>query len=100
MSKFKLDPRVILDLVCFLGASASVYYLLSHVVNSIGDGSKAQHKKKANASVQKLQRRHPGLELALDEYEQIIVNSVIMPEDIKLGFNGELSTGGNRGYWN
>lgn len=45
-----------------------------------------QNKKKANATVQKLQQRHPGLELALDEYEQIIVNSVIMPEDIKVGF--------------
>lgn len=89
MSKFKLDPRLILDLVCFLGASASVYYLISQVVNSMGDsGSKAQNKTKANASVRKLQQRHPGLELALDEYEKIIVNSVIMPEDIKLGFNG------------
>lgn len=89
MSKFKLDPRILVDLVFFLGASASVYYLINTVVNSMGDGSKAQNKKKANASVQKLQQRHPGLELALDEYEKIIVNSVIMPEDIKLGFNGE-----------
>lgn len=90
MSKLKFDPRLILDLVCFIGASASVYYLINQVVNSIGDGSKAQNKKKANASVLKLQQRHPGLELALDEYERIIVNSVIMPEDIKLGFNGKI----------
>ncbi|KAF5131803.1 hypothetical protein DV495_001902 [Geotrichum candidum] len=85
MSKFKLDPKTILDLVCFVGASVSVYYLINQVVNSL-DGSKSQNKKKANATVQKLQQRHPGLELALDEYEQIIVNSVIMPEDIKVGF--------------
>ena len=88
MSKFKLDPKTILDLVCFVGASVSVYYLINQVVNSL-DGSKSQNKKKANATVQKLQQRHPGLELALDEYEQIIVNSVIMPEDIKVGFKGK-----------
>ena len=68
MSKFKLDPKTILDLVCFVGASVSVYYLINQVVNSL-DGSKSQNKKKANATVQKLQQRHPGLELALDEYE-------------------------------
>ncbi|KAF5093975.1 hypothetical protein D0Z00_003760 [Geotrichum galactomycetum] len=90
MSKFKLDPKTILDLVCFVGASVSVYYLINQVVNSL-DGSKSQNKKKANATVQKLQQRHPGLELALDEYEQIIVNSVIMPEDIKVGFKAESS---------
>lgn len=88
MSKFKLDPKTIIDLVCFVGASVSVYYLINQVVNSL-DGSKSQNKKRANATVQKLQNRHPGLELALDEYEQIIVNSVIMPEDIKVGFKGE-----------
>lgn len=89
MSKFKFDPKIVLDLVFFLGASASMYYLVSHVVNSVGDGSKAENKRKANASVLKLQKRHPNLELSLDEYEQIIVNSVITPDDIKLGFNGE-----------
>lgn len=89
MSKFKVDPRAILDLVVFLGASASMYYLVSHVVNSVGDGSKADNKKKASASMQKLRARHPDMELQLNEHEQIIVSSVIMPEDIKLGFEGE-----------
>lgn len=92
MSRFKLDPRVVLDVVFFLGASASMYYLVNQIVHSVGDGSKAENKRKASASMQKLQLRHPDLDLSLDEYEQIIVNSVIVPEDIKVGFSGEYPT--------
>ena len=89
MSRIKFDPRVLADLAFLIGAGASIYYLFSHLVNQMGDGAKsAETKRKANASLQRLQARHPGLELDLDEYEQVIVASVVTPSEIKVSFKG------------
>ncbi|ANB12847.1 Msp1p [Sugiyamaella lignohabitans] len=87
MSRIKFDPRVLADIAFLIGASASIYYLFSHLMSQIGDGPhSAEAKKKANASLQRLQARHPGLELELDDYEQIIVASVVTPAEIKVQF--------------
>lgn len=88
MAKFRIDPRVIADIAFFIGASASIYYLFSHLLSQVGDGQKssAEAKKRANASIQRLQARHPGLELELDEYEQTIIASLVTPAEIKVGF--------------
>jgi SpoVK/Ycf46/Vps4 family AAA+-type ATPase len=87
MNRIKLDPRIITDIVFFLGAGASIYYLFSHLIQQVGDGTKsADTKKKANASLQRLKARHPGLDLDLDEYEQVIVSSVVTPSEISVSF--------------
>lgn len=88
MSKARFDPRIILDIALFVGASASIYYLCSHLISQIGDGPRSgEAKKKTNASLARLQARYPNLELDLDEYEQIIVQSVVTPAEINVGFD-------------
>lgn len=90
MSRLKFDPRIIADIVFFLGAGASIYYLFSHLLHQVGnDGppQSAESKKRANASIQRLQAKHPGLALDLDEYEQVIISSVIAPGDIQVSFS-------------
>lgn len=95
MSKMKVDPRFIGDVILFIGASISTYYMLSYAMQMIADdngpGNKSESRKKASLILQKLQMRKPGLELTLDKYEQIILGSVILPEEIKVTFNGKLA---------
>lgn len=38
--------------------------------------------------MQRLLNRRPDLDITIDRYEQLILSSVIMPEDIKTGFEG------------
>ncbi|CAN6599317.1 outer mitochondrial transmembrane helix translocase [Trichomonascus vanleenenianus] len=87
MSKLKFDPRIITDIVFFLGAGASIYYLFSHLLQQVGGepSSSKETKKKANASIQRLQADHPEIE-NLDEYEQIIISNVVTPAEIKVSF--------------
>lgn len=89
MSKFKFDPRIIGDVLLLLGASLSTYYMLSYATQLMGDENKSDSKKKANVILQKLQDRRPDLEISIDRYEQIILGSVITPEDINTSFNGK-----------
>ncbi|KAA8915308.1 hypothetical protein TRICI_002537 [Trichomonascus ciferrii] len=89
MSRLKFDPRIIADIAFFLGAGASIYYLFSHLLQQVGNEGpprSAETKKRANASIQRLQAKHPELALDLDEYEQVIISSVIAPADINVGF--------------
>lgn len=87
MARFKVDPRIVADIAFFLGAGASIYYLFSHLLQQVGgDSRSAETKKRANASIQRLQAKHPELELDLDEYEQVIVGSVVTASEINVNF--------------
>lgn len=90
----KVDPRLIGDIMLFIGASISTYYMLSYAMKMMADdngsGNKSELRKKASLILQKLQMKKPDLEITLDKYEQIILGSVILPEEIKVTFNGKL----------
>jgi hypothetical protein len=89
MAKARFDPRVLIDLAFLLGTGISMYYLFSNVLTQVGDSKgSAEAKKKANASLQRLQARNPELELDLDEYEQVIVTNVVTPAEINVHFKG------------
>lgn len=79
--------KKITDVAVFLGATVSIYYLMKRVLADMQQGSNsADNKKKTSASLRKLQSRYPGMELDLDEYERILVQSVVAPSEIKVGF--------------
>lgn len=79
--------KKITDVAVFLGATVSIYYLMKRVLADMQQGSNsADNKKKTSASLRKLQARYPGMELDLDEYERILVQSVVAPSEIKVGF--------------
>ncbi|KAG5354355.1 Protein MSP1 [Yarrowia sp. C11] len=79
--------KKITDVAVFLGATVSIYYLMKRVLADMQQGSNsADNKKKTSASLRKLQSRYPGMELDLDEYERILVQSVVTPSEIKVGF--------------
>lgn len=88
MSKFKVDPRFIGDILLLVGASFTTYYMLSYVMGMMGEETKTESKKKANAVMQKLLERRPDLNITINQYEHVILSSVIMPEDIKTSFEG------------
>ena len=88
MSKFKLDPKLIADILLFVGASFTSYYMLSYAMSMMNEENKGESKKKANVVMQRLLNRRPDLDITIDRYDQLILSSVIMPEDIKTGFEG------------
>ncbi|CDK27442.1 unnamed protein product [Kuraishia capsulata CBS 1993] len=88
MSRAKFDPKTLTDVAFFVGASISIYYLLSHILNDgQGAGSKSKEaKKKAKASMQRLKALNPELNLDLNEYEKVVLASVITPSEINVSF--------------
>lgn len=105
MSKIKLDPRVIGDVLLLLGASFSAYYMLSYVVNQLSVSPSDETKggeaarRRANAVLSRLQAARPDLltggkgggvgdtgVVEFDRYEQTILANVVMPDEIKVGF--------------
>lgn len=72
-----------------MGAGFSTYYMLSYAMQLMGEENKTESKKKANMIMQRLLDRRPELDITIDKYEQLILSSVIMPEDIKTSFEGE-----------
>jgi ATPase family AAA domain-containing protein 1 len=87
MAKFKFDPRILIDVAFLVGGSATAYFFINYLLTQLEGGPRsAETKKKANASIQRLQAKNPGLELNLDEYEQTIIASVVTPAEIKVTF--------------
>ncbi|KAG7878056.1 hypothetical protein KL905_004530 [Ogataea polymorpha] len=83
----KIDPKLITDAVFFVGASLSIFYLLTHILGEEGPARTSKEtKKKAKLSLEKLKRANPGLNLELSEYEKVILNSVIPPDEIGVSF--------------
>ncbi len=70
-------------------AGLSLYYIYQTLSN-MGEGSnKSETRKKAKTTLRRLQANNPELQtLELNEYEKIILASVITPSEIKIGFKG------------
>lgn len=84
----RINPKIVTDIALMFGMSFAVYYTLEYFLNKVAaDGPRsADSKKKSNASLEKLKERYPTLELDPDEYERIILQSVITPQDISVSF--------------
>ncbi|CDR37614.1 CYFA0S01e13344g1_1 [Cyberlindnera fabianii] len=88
MSKLKVDFKVIADVALFIGASLSAYYMMNQLLNQDGPSAKSSEtKKKANASLQKLQKLNPALKLELNDYETAVLASVVTPFEIDVKFS-------------
>ncbi|ODQ64805.1 MSP1 putative membrane-spanning ATPase [Nadsonia fulvescens var. elongata DSM 6958] len=87
-----INARMVFDAVFFLSASISTYYILDHFVKQISnegapaDGAAKDSKRRANTVMAKLQQRYPTLDLTLNEYETVVLGSVVLPEDLHCGF--------------
>ncbi|AOA65336.1 Protein involved in mitochondria proteins sorting [Komagataella phaffii CBS 7435] len=89
MNRFRLDAKVVTDLALFVGTSLSIYYLISTL---LGDGAphslkSKESKKKAKASLERLKALNPDLNLDLNDYEKVVLSSVITPSEINVGFD-------------
>ncbi|KAH3687214.1 hypothetical protein WICPIJ_001809 [Wickerhamomyces pijperi] len=91
MAKIKWDLKLVTDICLLVGASISTYYMLTVLLNESGPASSTlkspETKKKAKASLHRLQQLNPSLELdTLDEYETAVLANVISPLEIDTGF--------------
>lgn len=87
MAKFKFDPRILIDVAFLVGGGATAYLFINYLLTQLDGGPRsAETKKKANASIQRLQAKNPELDLKLNEYEQTIIASVVTPSEIKISF--------------
>ncbi|GME92816.1 hypothetical protein B5S28_g846 [[Candida] boidinii] len=85
--KDKIDPKLITDAAFFLGASLSIYYLLTQLIGESGPSAKNKEtKKRAKASLKRLKELNPDLSLELNEYEKVVLASVITPSEINTSF--------------
>lgn len=83
----KLDAKTVTDTVFFIGASVSLYFLTSQLINDMKSrGSSKEDKERAKASLARLQRANPGVNLDLNEYERSLLPCVIPPEEIGVKF--------------
>ncbi|ODV82864.1 hypothetical protein CANARDRAFT_10154 [[Candida] arabinofermentans NRRL YB-2248] len=84
-----IDIASITNVAMLIGASISVIYMLSSLVNEDRPASQTKEsKKKAKISLQKLKKNIPELNnLELNPYEEMILSSVIPPDEIKVSFN-------------
>lgn len=90
LGKFKIDLKLLGDLFFLTGAGLSMYYLINHILNDpMGDNVKSKESKKKSLTVlKKLQESNPNLKsLTFNEYEKLLLNSLITPEDLQVTFN-------------
>ncbi|ODV97408.1 hypothetical protein PACTADRAFT_74918 [Pachysolen tannophilus NRRL Y-2460] len=89
MSKVKFDPKVLLDIACFLGASISVFYLLNQYINESASSpfQNLRDKKKLKESINKFKKINPKFDDSnLSEHEKLILSNVITPAEISVTF--------------
>lgn len=87
----KVDFKVVTDVVLFVGASLSAYYMLTVLMAQDGPAAKSSDtKKKANESLQRLKMLNPALKLELNDYETAVLASVVTPFEIDVRFKGAL----------
>lgn len=89
LGKFKIDIKLLGDLVILAGASLSVYYLLNVLINDYLDNSikNKQADKKGASILKKIQSNNPSLKsLSLNQYEKSLLSSLVTPEEISVTF--------------
>ncbi|ODV79919.1 AAA-domain-containing protein [Suhomyces tanzawaensis NRRL Y-17324] len=89
LGKFKIDLKLLGDIVVLAGAGLSVYYLLNSILNDYVDlGVKNKDSdKKGKTILKKLQASNPHLkDLSLNQYERLLLNSLVTPEEISVLF--------------
>lgn len=83
----KFDFRVLSDIAVLVGATASVYYVLSLIFDGrAGPARSKQSRQRAEESLRRLRLEQPDVLLDLDEYEQALMATMIGPDEIKEGF--------------
>ncbi|ODV91038.1 hypothetical protein CANCADRAFT_26108 [Tortispora caseinolytica NRRL Y-17796] len=89
MSKWKIDPKLISDIIICVGVGSSIYYSLSYLLSQIPSGGEvsAETKRKANSVLGKIQASRPDLDLVLDEYERQILAQITTADEISVGFS-------------
>lgn len=90
LGKIKIDLKLLGDLFFLTGAGLSMYYLISHILNDpLNDSVKSKElKKKSQGILKKLQTLNPQLKsVTFTEYEKLLLNSLIVPEDILISFD-------------
>lgn len=96
MSKFKLDLwglkvdlKLLGDLFFLTGAGLSMYYMINHLLNDSIDNSVRSKEGKKNSSnvLKKIQASNASLKnIALNEYEKALLNSLVTPSDLTVTF--------------
>lgn len=86
MARTRFDLKAITDLAFLFGASLSLYYLVSHILNEGSSPRNKETKKKAKLSLDKLKQSNPHLEFEMNEYERAVMASVIVPSEMKTTF--------------
>ncbi|THV04327.1 AAA-domain-containing protein [Dendrothele bispora CBS 962.96] len=76
--------KMVLEVAIFLASQAAAYYTLKWMLDSFGPGSSRKSEMKAKQLEALKRLGHAQLEL--DEYERVIANEIIHPDDIPTKF--------------
>ncbi|KAK6204947.1 ATPase family AAA domain-containing protein 1-A [Scheffersomyces amazonensis] len=90
LGKFKIDLKVVVDLVILTGAGLCTYYLLNHVLNDYIDPTvrNKESDKKGKGILRKIQAANPQLrDVTFNQYEKTLLSSLVSPEEISVTFN-------------
>ncbi|KAK7445155.1 mitochondrial dynamin GTPase Msp1 [Stygiomarasmius scandens] len=79
------NKKMVLEVALFLASQAAAYYTLKWMLDSFGPGSSKKTEMKAKQM--EALKRLGHVELELDEYERIIANEIIHPDDIPVKFS-------------
>lgn len=89
--KFKLDLKVLGDLFFLTGAGLSMYYLINHILkDGVSENTikSRENRKKSVNMLNKLSSINPELKkVVFNEYEKLLLNSLIIPDDIDINFS-------------
>lgn len=84
----RIDSKAVTDTIFFVGATISLYYLTTQLINDMRSrGTSKEDKEKARLSLARLKQTNPGVDLDLNEYERSLLPCVIPPEDIGVKFD-------------
>lgn len=87
--KFKVDLKVLGDLVILASAGLSVYYIVNTILNDYLDSTvkNKESEKKGSGVLKKIQASNPHLkEVSFNQYEKALLNSLVTPEEISVTF--------------
>lgn len=85
---FKLDLKLIGDVLLLTGAGLSSYLMLTHLLGEIDGGRNKNTVKNGNKVLKKLKQSDPALrDIYFDEYEKRILPELVLPEDLTVTFD-------------